>query len=370
MINEKRLVNKFIEYVKVDSESFKEKEFCELIVSELKDLGFEVETDYEGEKFGSNGTNIYGFFKGNKNVESILFSGHLDTVQPGIGIDPVIENGVITSKTQTILGGDDKSGIVAFVEAMKVIKENKLECGPVEVVFTICEERGLLGSKNFDSSKIKSKQAMVLDSSGDVGKIIVQAPAQNTMKFVVKGRSAHAGIAPENGISAIMVASQAINNMKLLRIDEETTANIGMINGGVATNIVCDEVEVIAETRSLDNHKLEVQTNHMIECFKNACERNGASLEYEVTNNYSAYNLDTSENIVQLAIKAFDKLSMKHKATSTGGGSDANIFNEKGIKVINVATGMENVHTLSESIKVQSLIDISKFVLEVILMNE
>ncbi|WDV47232.1 M20/M25/M40 family metallo-hydrolase [Clostridiaceae bacterium M8S5] len=367
MINKERVIYKFMEYVKVDSETLNEGEFCNLIVKELTELGLEIYTDKAGEKIGSNGNNIYAYMKGTKDIEPLMFSAHMDTVKPGIGIDPVVEGGIITSKTDTILGGDDKSGIVAVMEALRVIKENNLPCGPVEVIFTISEEGGLRGSKNLEYDKVKSKQAIVLDSSGDVGTIIIKAPAQNLIKFKVIGKPAHAGIAPEKGVSAIMVASEAISSMKLLRIDDETTANIGKFNGGVATNIVCPEAIIIAEVRSLNDEKLKIQTDHMVKCFQDATNKHGATLECEVSNSYYSYDISKDNKLVKMATDVFNRIGIKPKQTSTGGGSDANIFCANDISVINVATGMEKVHTLQEYIKVQSLVDISKFVLEVML---
>lgn len=370
MINKERLINTFIDYVKVDSESLNEGRFSDLMVKELKSLGMDVWTDNAGEKIGSNGNNVYAYMEGTKDIEPLIFSCHMDTVKPGVGIDPIIENGIITSKTDTILGGDDKSGIVALIEALKVIKENNLPCGPVEIILTISEEDGLKGSKNVEYDKLKSKRVLVLDSSGDVGKIIINAPSHNKMTFKVKGKPSHAGGSPENGISAIMVASEAISNMKLLRIDEETTANIGKFNGGVATNIVCPEVEVVAEARSLDNEKLKAQTQHMVKCFEDAVNKYGAELEYEIVNNYKAYNIDKEDALVKMAEGVYEKLGIQAILTSSGGGSDANNYNTKGLTAINIATGMQKPHTLGEYIKVQSLIDITRFVLKVMLRNK
>lgn len=367
MINKDRLVDKFLEYVKVDSESGNEAEICKLLVEEMKAIGMEVYTDNAGEKAESNGNNVYGYLKGDLDIDPILFSAHMDTVTPGNGVNPVIKNGVISSSGDTILGGDDKSGIAAVLEAIKTIKENDLSHGPIEVAFTIYEEGGLRGSKNLEYDKINSKKAFVLDSGGQIGKTIVQAPAQAKMIFKVIGKPAHAGLAPETGISAIQVASEAIHNMNLLRIDEETTANIGMFNGGQATNIVCPEVEVIAEARSLNNEKLKVQSEHMVKCFKDAAEKFGAKLECEVINMYPAFKVDTNEEIVKIVEKACEKLELDFETAPTGGGCDANIFNCKGITAVNLSTGMSKVHTLDEFIKIEDLEKITKLVLEIML---
>lgn len=367
MVNKERIIDKFIEYVQIDSETGNEGEFSKLIVEEMKNMGMTVWTDDAGEKVGSNGNNVYGYLDGTLDIEPILFSSHMDTVKPGVGIKPIIKDGVIYSSGNTILASDDKSGINGILEALRTIQENNMSHGPIEVVFTICEEGGMGGSKNLAYNKIKSKKAFVFDSSGEVGKIIVQAPAQDKIKVKIIGKPAHAGVAPEEGISAIQVASEAITNMKLLRIDEETTANIGTFNGGKATNIVCPEVEIVAEARSLNNEKLKKQSDHMIACFKKAAEKYEAELVYEITNMYKAFNIGKDDELVKRVQNVCNKLGIKSNPTSTGGGSDANIYNEHGIKAINLGTGMTKAHTLEEHITIQSLVDISNVALELML---
>ncbi|QZY56629.1 M20/M25/M40 family metallo-hydrolase [Crassaminicella profunda] len=370
MVNKERIVHKFIEYVQRDSETGNEGKFSGFLVKEMKSIGMKVWTDSAGEIVGSNGNNVYGYLEGNLDIEPILFSSHMDTVKPGVGIKPIIKDSVIYSSENTILGSDDKSGVNAILEAIRMIKENNLSHGPIEVVFTICEEGGLRGSKNLEYNKIKSKKAFVFDSSGEVGKIIVQAPAQDKINVKVIGKPSHAGVAPEEGISAIQVASEAITNMKLLRIDEETTANVGVFNGGKVTNIICPEVEIVAETRSLNNEKLRVQSEHMIECFKKASEKYGAKLECEVTNMYKAFKIEKDDNLVKTVENVCNKLGIKSNATSTGGGSDANIYNYNGIKAINLGTGMSKAHTLEEHITIQSLIDITNVALGLMLREQ
>lgn len=294
----------------------------------------------------------------------------MDTVKPGVKIKPIIKDGVIYSSGDTILGSDDKTGINSILEAIRIIKENNLSHGPIEVVFTICEESGMGGSKNLEYDKIKSKKAFVFDSSGEVGKIIIQAPAQDKIKVKVIGKSSHAGVAPEEGISAIQVASEAVAHMKLLRIDQETTANIGIINGGKATNIVCPQVEIVAEARSLNNEKLRSQSNHMVDCLKKAAEKYGAKLEYEVNNMYKAFKIEKDDGLVKMVENVCDKLGIKSNPSSTGGGSDANIYNYNGIKTVNLGTGMTKVHTLEEHITIQSLIDITNVALELMLREK
>lgn len=366
MINEKRIVDAFMEYVKIDSPTKSELEFSLFIKKELEALGFEVTIDDAGEKCGSNTGNVVAKLKGTLDKEAILFSCHMDTVSPSIGIKPIIKDGTIYSDGTTILGGDNKAGIAAILEASRVIKENKLEHGPIEVVFSIYEEGGLHGAKNLDYSQFISKKAFVLDSGGDPGQIIIQGPAQDKIDVKLIGRPAHAGVAPEEGISAIMVASDAISNMKLLRIDEETTANIGAIEGGGATNIVTPEVIVRAEARSLSNDKLDKQSQHMVDCFKSSAEKFGAEIEVEVERMYGAFKIEESDDIVYQVKKACESIDMKPFTDSTGGGSDTNILNANGIKAVNLGIGERKPHTLEEHLHIVDLVNSARLVLALI----
>jgi len=366
VVNQERIVKEFIEYVQIDSLTRKEGNFAKFIRKELEDLGLEVIVDNAGEKIGSDTNNIIATLKGDKDVETIILCCHMDTVTPGEGIKPVIKDDVIYSDGTTILGGDNKAGIAAIVEALRIIREENVSHGDIEVVFTIAEEGGLNGSKNLDYSKIKSKTAFVLDSGGDPGQIIIQGPAQDKIDVTIKGKPAHAGVCPEEGISAIQVAAAAINKMNLLRIDEDTTANIGIINGGKATNIVCPEVEVKAEARSLSNEKLDKQTAHMVECFEKAAKEFGAEIEIETSRAYGAFTIDENDEIVQIVKKACDNIGLKPFTDSTGGGSDTNILNVNGIKCVNLGIGEKKPHTLEEHIAIKDLVDSARLVLEII----
>lgn len=357
MTNE-RLINRFMEYVQIDSETLNEGAFDDFLSEALKAIGFEVSRDDAGAKIGSNGYNIYAYKAGTLDREPIAFSCHTDTVKPGIGIKPVLEDGIIRSSTDTILASDDKAGIAAIMEAMTQIQEENLQHGPIEIIFTIAEEGGLRGAKNLEYDRIRSKKAVILDSSGSVGNIIVQAPAQDKIFATFKGRPAHAGIEPEKGISAIQMAAKAINDMTILRIDEETTANIGTLKAESATNIVCAEATLIAEARSLNNEKLKKQTQHMVSCMEEAAKAFGGSVEVKVESMYSAFNIEENDEFLIELREKLENLGFKTKLASTGGGSDANIFNQRGIKALNLGTGMTGAHTLEEHISVKDLTDL------------
>lgn len=355
MINKERLLSTFLEYVQIDSESTHEGAMAARIAQDLKAIGCEVYVDNSVEKTGSETGNLYCTLPGSTEGEAILFSAHMDTVVPGVGVEPIIEDGVIRSKGDTVLGGDDKSGVAAIVEALRTIVEQNLPHPTIEALFTVCEEVGLRGSRHMDYSRVTAKKAAVLDSSGDAGKIITAAPGQYKLNATVVGRRAHAGVAPEEGISAIQVLAEAVSHMKLLRIDEETTANIGTISAQYATNIVPERAELVGECRSRRDDKLEAQGQHMLDCLNAACEKFGATLEGGLTKAYSAYSYGEDDPFVQEIMDACRRAGLEPSLAASGGGSDANNMNANGLKAVVLGTGMAKVHTTQEELTVQNL---------------
>ncbi|MBM7854705.1 tripeptide aminopeptidase [Desulfohalotomaculum tongense] len=366
MINRERVVEEFLELVKIDSPSGHEREIARVLKRKLTDLGFEVYEDNAGGQVGASAGNLIAALPGSGKGPVLFLCAHMDTVEPGRNINPVIKDGVITSQGETVLGADDKAGIAAILEAVRTIKENNIEHGGLEVIFTIWEEGGLKGSKALDYSKIKAKMGYVLDSDGEPGTIIITAPAQNSIVATIKGKAAHAGQCPEDGINAIQVASRAIAKMKLGRIDEETTANIGIIRGGKATNIVPDNIYLEGEARSLSLEKLEAQTKHMCQVLQQEAEAAGAEIKIDVEKQYHTINLSADDRVVQLAVEAAETLGLKPVLTGTGGGSDANIFNGKGFACANLGIAMNKVHTTEESIKVEDLCKMAEYVTEIV----
>lgn len=366
MVNRNRLVDEFIEIVQIDSLSRKEGKMCNVLKSKLENLGYAPIEDNAGTRIGGECGNIICTIKGSKNVPAILLTAHMDTVVPGIGKKPVIDGDIIKSDGTTVLGGDDAAGIAIILEALKVLKEDNIQHGDIQIAFTIAEEVGLLGAKNMDFSKIYAKYGFVLDSDGKIGGAAVKAPSQNKIHVVVKGKAAHAGMEPENGISAFSIMADAIANMKLGRIDEETTANIGIISGGVATNVVCDRVELDCEARSRQQAKLEAQTNHMRECFEKAASKWGGQIEFTSEIEYPAFNIEKDSEIVKILEIAATKCGFDFEAIVTGGGSDTNIFNSKGIKSVDISVGMTNVHSVNEQISIKDMLDAVTFLVYII----
>lgn len=366
MVNRDRIVNEFLELVQIDSHSGKEGKVAEVLVKKLQELGLEVTIDDAGVKAGGETGNVIAKMKGSKKGPTILFSCHMDTVKPGIGVKPVIKDEIIYSDGTTILGGDNKAGIAAVLEGIRLVKENNLEHSDVEIAFSIWEEGGLFGAKYLDYSLINAEYGFVLDSGGSPGEIIITGPAQDKVNAKITGKPAHAGVAPEEGISAIMIAARAIDQMNLLRIDEETTANIGVITGGEATNIVTPEVYIKGEARSINEEKLNKQSAHMVEIFEKAAADFGGKVEMEVERMYPPFNIDPNDTIVLKAKEAFSRMGIEAHTGSTGGGSDTNVFNGNGIKAINLGIGEKKPHTLEEHLHIVDLVNSGRMVYELI----
>ncbi|MGI6549204.1 MAG: M20/M25/M40 family metallo-hydrolase [Syntrophomonadales bacterium] len=366
MVNRDRIVRDFMALVRIDSESGKEGAVRDFLCSRLQGMGMEVYEDEAGKALEGESGNLFAWKDGKVPGPSIFLSAHMDTVVPGKGVEPLLDDGVIRSAGDTILGGDDKAGIAAILEALQVIKERNLSHPPLEVIFTVSEEQGLMGSKHLDFSRVRSKLGYVLDSGGDAGNIIIKAPTQNEFVLTVIGKAAHAGINPEEGLNAISLAAYAINHLDIGRIDEETTCNLGTIHGGRARNIVADRVEVKGEARSLSPAKLDALTNEIVTTFRQKVEEKGGRCEVEVVHLYPMIDLDPEEPVVQIAARAARAMGKEPVLGRTGGGSDANIFNGMGIRCANLGIGMEKVHTTEEFITVNSLVDSAQYILQII----
>lgn len=363
MINKERLLKRFLEYVQIDSESHNEKAMGERLVKDLTALGLEVHTDEAGSKIQSNGFNVYARLKGTLPGEPLIYSSHMDTVVPGNGVKPQIKDGIIYSDGTTVLGGDDKSGIASIIEALTVIKEKNLPCHTSEIAFSISEEIGMQGAKNLDYSWFTAKKAVVLDHGGPIGGIVNKGPGQLKINATIIGRAAHAGLAPETGISAIQVGAKGIAKMNLLRIDEETTCNIGTFKAEGATNIVSPKAVIMGEIRSRNLDKLNAQAKHMVDCLQEACDEAGAKLECELVTNYVSFNVAKDDPFIQRVAKVYEAMGCKVDVEAGGGGSDANIYALHGITPLIVSTGMTNVHTTTELLKISDLEKTAEFAL-------
>ena len=367
-----------IELIKIDSLSRKEYDVAMRLKSEMEALGATVSIDDAGEKVGGNVGNLIAHFSGNaQNAQALLLSAHMDTVVPGEGIVPVLDGDILRTNGRTVLGGDDKSGVAIICEVMRVMQENRLPCSDIDVVFTICEEAGLIGAKCLDVGRLRARTGLVLDSDS-VGFLFTKAPAANRMEFHVHGLEAHAGVCPEKGINAIKVAAEGIAPMRLGRIDHETTANIGVVEGGMAVNIVPNHVILRGEARSHSEEKLNRQTEHMKHCLEEAAarhvleldgKRHSAKVEAKIERDYDRMDVPESAPIVKLVHAAARSLKLEVKTLATGGGCDANVLNQKGLVVANLSTGMRDIHTVNEWLDLRDLNESAQMVLEIVKLN-
>ncbi len=354
-INYARLRDTFRALVLVDGPSRQEGNIARLVTGLLEEQGIVVQVDSSAAALVGEVGNLIARVPGTYEAEPLLFSVHLDTVEPTAGISLVETPNEITTDGSTILGADDRAGVAVLIELVRTLRESGMPHPPLELVFSVCEEIGVMGAQVLDYSLLHSRCGFVLDSSGAAGPLIISAPAQQHLQVVVHGVAAHAGMAPEAGISSIAVAARALARMKLGRIDAETTANIGTIHGGNATNIIADRVEMEGEARSRDPHKLRLQVEHMRECFISEAEAAGARAEVTVSDVYPAFTLAADSRPVRLASAALRALGIEPILASTGGGSDANFFNNRGIQALNLPAGYQHPHTHREKLEWEQL---------------
>jgi tripeptide aminopeptidase len=377
-LNSERLVRTFLELVQIDSPSKKEAEVADYLERILKPLGVEMWRDDAGEKIGGNCGNLHVRMKANNSTApAILFSSHMDTVMPGLGIKPRVDDGVIRSDGSTILGADDKSGVSVIVETLRCLNESKMPHGPVEVIFDVAEEIGLLGANHVDLSRVEAKCAFVLDSE-ELDCVVYRSPSANRFYIEIDGLAAHAGMYPERGVSAIEVFAHAVANMRLGRLNPESTANIGTVNGGRATNIVADKVIVTAEARSHSNEFLEVQSRHMVEQFELAAKKftrtfDGKVLEPKVhpkvKREFNAMNITLDSLPYRLAFEAGKALGVEMQPLAIGGGTNANVYNEKGLPAVVIGCGMKDEHTTNEHIYVRDMESSTRLCLTILAKN-
>jgi len=373
MINRERLAETFTTLVMIDSISRQEARISEAICRMLAPWDPEIQVDGAGSKTGSDTGNLIMRIAGDENIPPLMLNAHMDTVEPGKGVVPEFSDGVFTSRGDTILGADDKSAIAIIIESLKVIKENGLPHGPIELVFTICEEIGLLGAKNLDFDLITAPFGYALDTS-DTDAIITRAPAANQFEINLYGKDAHAGADPERGINAILLASQAIARLSLGRIDEETTCNIGVVEALGATNIVPRHVLVKGEVRSHDEGKLKRVTDTIISAFADVVNdyrsRQGLDdlprFDVSIHKEFASTQIPDNAPLVSLVQQAAEGLGRTIAPKRTGGGSDANIFFENGVAAGVLGTGMTDIHSTRESIRLDDMVKGAELLVEII----
>jgi len=361
------MVEEFCELAKIDAESGEEAELAQVVAAKLKSLGLDVTQDDAGSKFGGNAGNVIGRWPGSAGKEPILLSAHLDRVPPGKGIRPVIEGNRIVSGGDTVLAADDLGGVVAILAGMRMARAARGELPPLEIIFTVSEERGLQGAKHLEYTKIRSKRGYVFDSSSPVGVVITQSPTHVKLDGAIIGRAAHAAVNPEGGISAIHVAARAISGFPFGRIDDETTANIGMISGGVATNIVTERVAFKGELRSLDAKRALGLSKACAEQIRLTAAQYGALAEVSTRVEYYGYAISRDSHVVKRVEKALAMSGREALYRSTMGGSDSNIFNKQGIESVVLGMGASDVHSTAESLPISELVAAGELARDIIM---
>ncbi|MGI6084265.1 MAG: M20/M25/M40 family metallo-hydrolase [Acetivibrionales bacterium] len=367
MINRERLVKDFISLVKTDSLSKQERKMADLLLNKLKDIGLEPIEDDTGSKIGGNAGNVICHVKGEKPKPALLLMAHMDTVVPGLSKNPVIDGDIIRTDGKTVLGGDDAGGIAVILETIRSLMEDKTPLCDIYIVFTVAEEGGLFGAVNLDLSKIPADYGIILDNGEEIGSVAVKAPYYNRFLVTFIGRAAHAGIEPEKGLSAILLASKAIADMPHFgRIDKESTSNIGTIKGGEVRNIVCERCTVEGEVRSISEEKINQYTEKIMNHFKSTTEKLGGSIEIEVETMYPGFDIKETDDIIILLKEASKISDIPLKLHATGGGSDTNIINGAGIPAVNISIGMTNVHSTKEYIRISDMEKACQFLTAII----
>lgn len=367
MINEQRLVKLFLNLLNINSPSLAEKDVIAWTKTYLEQAGLEVHEDEAGSRIGGNGNNLIVWLRGNlPDAPKVFLSAHFDTVEPTPGMVVVEENGNFRSTTDTILGADDKGGMAPAIEAVLSLKESGEPHGDVCLLLSVAEEIGLKGAESVILDGLDLDFGYVLDTSPPVGSFVTRTATHDKLDVVIHGKPAHAGKNPEVGINAIQVLAAAVSGMKLGRVSPETTSNIGLVEGGTAVNVVCPFVKVRAEARSTSVEELDKQIGHMIERFETAAKEWGATVEIDHDRHYHAYHVPDDAPVVRLGLAASAALGLEPTLRTTLGGSDANVYNAKGLPCIVLATGMEYIHTHDEQISRKDLIDTARLALQVL----
>ncbi len=369
-INRERLATSFTELCEISSPSRLEGNISTYLKEKFTELGADsIYEDGSAAKTGSESGNLIIRFDGNlPDQEGLFFSCHMDTVEPAAGVEVVRTGDIFTSKGDTVLGGDDKSGIAGIIELLSLLNENNISHPMIEVIITTCEEIGLLGAKYLEYDRVWTKYGYALDSTG-IDQVIIGAPAANKINIEINGLSAHAGLCPEAGINALALAAKALNTIRLGRLDEESTCNFGLIQGGVATNIVPEQVFLKGEVRSHSAEKLVRYTDEIISIFnqtianwqeESTTSNQRPTVKVEIHDDYPLLSIALDTPVVRRIQNGSEIAGQTLQYIIAGGGSDANILCGYGLPTAIVATGMDKVHTLEEQIDLNDLVRLTE----------
>jgi tripeptide aminopeptidase len=349
------VVSLFTELAAMPSPPGDERAVADRVAAYMRNLGLDVSEDDAGSRIGSNAGNLYARVEASDGGTPLFLCAHLDTVPPEAGIDPVLENGVIRNAAGTILGADNKAAVAVMLDATRRILSENRPHGGVELLFTPKEEVGLFGAAAFDHERLHARIGYVYDQAAPIGEVILGAPYSHSMQVKVHGRAAHGGMFPEEGRSAIAAAAKAISDFKLGRVDDETTANVGVIKGGTAGNIIPEWCTFLADVRSHDEQKLADLVREMLESITFAASLEDCQVETEVHKSYSGYRFKRDDEAIRIARAGLERAGFEPTFALSGGGADANVFNERGLACVNLANGMVDIHTPDERISVSDL---------------
>jgi tripeptide aminopeptidase len=333
-----------------------ERPVANVVTAFLSDLGLGVDEDQAGHAIGSDTGNLYSRLGPSGATGTPIFlCAHLDTVPPEGPIEPTVDEGVVRNAAGTILGADNKAAVAVMLEAAaRIVREGRPHAG-LELLFTPKEEVGLQGAKAFDHARLAAEVGFVYDQAAPIGEIVLGAPTQRSLTVRFHGRAAHAGMYPEDGRSAVAAAARAIADMRLGRIDDETSANVGIIQGGTARNIVPEWCVIEAEVRSHDEAKVDELVQELLEACSFAASVGEVEVEATIEEAYRGYRFRRSDPVVRLAAAALERTGFEPRYILSGGGADANVFNERGLPCLNLANGMLDIHTPRERVAVEDL---------------
>lgn len=361
-----RLLATFLDLARIASPSFRESDVARYCIAALEAAGCDVRVDDSAAKTGSDTGNVIAVLPGTCDGLSLVLSAHMDTVEPAEGVEPLIEGGTVRSAGNTVLGADDKAGVAVILETVRRLSESGEPHVKVRVVLTVAEERGLVGAKALDPADVRGDLCLVLDADGEPGGIVVGSPTHYTFAATFIGRAAHAGVEPEKGISATSMAAHAICAMPTGRLDEQTTANVGRIEGGVATNVVSPIAEVSGECRSRDPERVEAVRADMQAAMEKAASDAGGKVEVIWTKEYDAVRFEEGDQRLAIVESACRDAGLEPRRVVTGGGSDANVLYFKGVPSIALASGIRDCHTVDESLEIVHLGELTALVLAVL----
>jgi tripeptide aminopeptidase len=351
-----RLNETFAALCRIESPSGHERACADWVTGELRGMGLEVEEDEVGPQVGSDAGNLLARIPG-AGAETILLCAHLDTVPLTAPIEPVLLDGGWTNANDGILGSDNKSAVAVMIELARRVTVPGAASPPVgvELLFSVCEEISLLGAAAFDATRLRSRIGYVFDHATPIGEIVLAAPTLHRILAEFHGRAAHAGVRPEDGRSAIAAAARAIAAMRLGRLDSETTANVGTIQGGTAVNVIPERCRVEAEVRSIDHERAEALATEMIDHLQDAADRAECDLDITLERTIEGYRTRPRAIEVTVAEQALRACGYEPRHINTGGASDANAFRAAGLPCTNLADGTEHNHEPTERISVDAL---------------